>query len=64
MTLKFQLKTTNLFPLYFHVPFSMYMNVCMVNTYNKDKDQPVRVDSTARGQLNRENDFFRVPVRA
>ena len=32
------------------------------NMYSKGKDQPN--SNPARGQLNRENDFFPVPVRA
>ena len=36
----------------------------MVITYSKDKDQPGKVANPARGQLNRENIFFPVPVRA
>ena len=38
--------------------------VCMVITYSKGKDQPGKVANPARGQLNRENQYFRVPVRA
>ena len=37
---------------------------CMVITYSKSKDQPGKVANPARGQLNRENDYFPVPVRA
>ena len=33
-------------------------------TYSKSMDQPGRVANPARGQLNRENDFFPVRVRA
>ena len=40
------------------------MYVCMVITYSKSKDQPVKVVDLARGQLNRENEYFPVPVRA
>ena len=40
------------------------MYVCMVITYNKGNDQPGKVANAARGQLNRENEFFPVPVRA
>ena len=29
----------------------------------KDKDQPGKVTDPARGQLNRENEYFPVPVR-
>ena len=35
----------------------------MVITYSKGKDQPGKVVNPARGQLNRENVFFPVPVR-
>ena len=35
------------------------MYVCMVNTYRKGK-----VANPARGQLNRENEYSSVPVRA
>ena len=30
-------------------------------TYNKSKDQPGKVANPARGQLNRENEYFPVP---
>ena len=33
-------------------------------TYNKSMDQPGKVANPARGQLNRENEFSSVPVRA
>ena len=36
----------------------------MVITHSKGKDQSGKVVNSARGQLNRENDFFPVPVRA
>ena len=36
----------------------------MVITYSKGKDQPGQVANPARGQLNRENEHFTVPVRA
>ena len=36
----------------------------MVIIYSKGKDQPYKVVNPARGQLNRENEFFAVPVRA
>ena len=36
----------------------------MIITYNKSKDQPGKVTNPARGQLNRENSYFSVPVRA
>ena len=39
--------------------------ICMYgHTYSKGEDQPGKVVTPARGQLNRENDFFPVPVRA
>ena len=46
---------------------SMYvcMHVCMVITYGKGIiDQPGKVANPARGQLDRENDVYPVPVRA
>ena len=56
-------------PLFVHLSFptptigtvDMYD---MAITYNKGKDQPGKVAKLARGQLNRENDFFPVPVPA
>ena len=36
----------------------------MVITFSKGEDQPGKVVNLARGQLNRENCFFLVPVRA
>ena len=42
---------------------SMY--VCMYGrTYSKSMDQPGKVANPARGQLNRENQYFSVRVRA
>ena len=38
------------------------MHVCMV--YSKGKDQPGKVANFARSQLNRENVFSPIPVRA
>ena len=38
--------------------------VCMVTHIAIVKDQPGRVANPARGQLNRENEYFPVPVRA
>ena len=38
--------------------------VCMVITYCKSKDQPGKVAIPARGQLNKENEYFPVSVRA
>ena len=40
------------------------MYVCMAITYSKGKDQPGKVANPARGQLNRENEYSPVPVRA
>ena len=40
------------------------MFVCMVITYSKCKDQPGKIANPARGQLNRENKCFPVPVGA
>ena len=39
------------------------MYVYMV-TYSQSLDQPGKVANPARGQLNRENEYFSVPVRA
>ena len=36
----------------------------MVITYSKSKDQPGMVANPARGQLNRKNELFPVPLRA
>ena len=41
------------------------MYVCLYgHTYSKSMDQPVKVASPARGQLNRENGYFPARVRA
>ena len=40
------------------------MCVCMVITQSKGMDQPGKVANPARGQLNRKNEYFPVPVRA
>ena len=40
------------------------MYVCMFIAYGKSMDQPGKVANPARGQLNRENEYFPVPVRA
>ena len=38
---------------------------CMYgHTYSKSTDQPGKVANPARGQLNRENEYFHVSVRA
>ena len=36
----------------------------MVMTYSRRKDQSGKVANPARGQLNRENEYFPVPFRA
>ena len=43
---------------------AMYVYVCMVITYSKSMAQPGKVANPARGQLNRKNEYFPVPVRA
>ena len=40
------------------------MYVFMVIAYSRVMDQPGKVANPARGQLNRENEYFPVPVRA
>ena len=41
------------------------MYVCMYgHTYSKSKDRPGKVANPARGQLNRENEYFPIRVRA
>ena len=42
----------------------MYMYLCIVITYSKSMDRPGKIANPARGQLNRENEYFPVPVRA
>ena len=46
--------------------FAMLAYVCMFghHIYSKGKDQPGKVAKPARGQLNSENEYFLVPVRA
>ena len=34
------------------------------HTFSRSMDQPGKVANPARGQLNRENEYFPVPVRA
>ena len=49
------------------IPISPHlcMYVCMYGlTYSKSMDQPGKVASHARGQLNRKNEYFPVRVRA
>ena len=50
--------------LYADILYNVCMYVCMVITYSKRKDQPGKVANPARGQLNRENEYFPVRVRA
>ena len=41
------------------------VSVCMYgHTFSKSIDQPSKVGSPARGQLNRKNEYFPVRVRA
>ena len=40
------------------------MCVCMVITFSRSMDQQGKVANPARGQLNRENEYSPVPVRA
>ena len=50
--------------IHVNVCMYVYMYVCMYgHTYSK-KDQPGKVANPARGQLNRENEYFHVRVRA
>ena len=51
--------TTTLLLLYKTVYVCMYRH-----TYSNSMDQPGKVASPARGQLNRENEYFSVRVRA
>ena len=51
------------------MPFNIYvrifMYVCMYgHTYSRSMDQPGKVANPSRGQLNRENEYFPVRVRA
>ena len=48
--------------MYGHTYSKIYM--CMVIIYSKIMDQPGKVANPARGQLNRENEYFFVRVRA
>ena len=51
--------TGSSFLIYNTAVLHVCMYVCMVITYSKGKDQPAKVASPPRGQLNREeNDFF------
>ena len=62
-------ETKSVIVIYLHPPASiLYLlpsdKVCMVITYSKSKDQPSKIVNPARGQLNRENIYFPVRVRA
>ena len=51
--------------VYVCVCMCMYVYVCMCGqTYSKSMDQPGKVANPACGQLNRENVFFPVRIRA
>ena len=51
--------------LLFLLRFLALVPVCMVITYySKSMDQPGKVANPAHGQLNRENEYFPVRVRA
>ena len=39
------------------------MHECTVITYSKSKDQAGKVANPARRQLNREKEYFHVPIR-
>ena len=43
---------------------SMKISIMVIKYSKKSKDQPGKVVNPARGQLNRENKYFPVPVRA
>ena len=44
--------------------YQHFREPCMVIMYRKGKDQAGKVANPVRGQLNRKNVFFPVPVRA
>ena len=52
--------------VYTHSSRPMNTTVCMYghHIYSKSRDQPGKVANPARGQLNRENEYFPVRVRA
>ena len=51
--------------IYIYIPSIYGYMVCMVITYSKSVNQPgKKVANPDRGQLNRENEYFPVPVRA
>ena len=55
--------TMSMIPVTSHVMSCMY--VCVNgHTYCKSKGQPGKVANPARGQQNRENEYFPVPIHA
>ena len=46
------------------VMYNFMKETCMVITYSRSMDQPGTFANPARGQLNRENEYFPVSVRA
>ena len=55
--------------IFLHCPRLFHRNCsnsCIVygHTYSKSMDQPGKVVNPARGQLNKENEYFPVRVRA
>ena len=63
------LSAPNRTPMYHGTPSPLraasVQYVCMYgHTYSKSTDQPGKVASPARGQLNRKNEYFPVRVRA
>ena len=51
--------------MYSYRETTMYVYVCIYGRkYSKSMDQPGKVANPARGQLNRENEYFSVRVRA
>ena len=59
-----QLELRKLLPVWMDVYMYICMCVCMVITYSRGMDQPGMAANPARGQLNRENEYFPVRVRA
>ena len=66
---RFSKKNINASKLSEHPP-TFFIDVCMLYSHQillvwcKGKDHPGKVANPARGQLNRENEYFRVPARA
>ena len=44
--------------------YNIYIYICMVITHSKSKDRTGKAANPAPGQLNWENEYFPVPVRA